>query len=503
MKTHSGTAQSYFTTLGAAGATTTSPAAPVPDEATPPFSDLLEQQESSAGFTPSTLPFTLPPLTTTPAPATPTVVSTTTSPTLASDLTAANLALIASGVAPVAPSPTGAHAAPWPNQDSSDLDDSPAGSNTSKSPSRTPIAGEKVAGQNPAAALVNTPLPRTTTTSFPASYTSTYSSLMTQVSLAGGKGFKNVQTATASAQNSAETAQNQASADLGELTSVLSAATKISGKAEEGPVSEKKSATSSGKRTFIQSDPDASAASNSQNSLSSLVSSIAQVALNQPATSSSSGASVSSAAIAPAAPATAGMTNGKKEKDMNAVLELPQPILNGAATTTVASTEKDVHIVLGSNSEFTDALQQVMHVAKASGLSESTPPLRVEIQIQTPAGAVVNVYVSRQDDGYRAQLSTNDPQALSWLKDQVTSLRQSSDLSVDTRWLPAQLETTSTAHASSSSSWQNDQQSGGGQQQLPDERPSSSRQKKAESEDSLLTPDDSFFTALAGLGSTS
>jgi hypothetical protein len=197
------------------------------------------------------------------------------------------------------------------------------------------------------------------------------------------------------------------------------------------------------------------------------------------------------------------MTNGNKEKDMNAVLDITQPDLSSVANLSVSGSQKDVHIVLGSNSEFTDALQQVMHVAKASGLSESTPPLRVEIQIQTPAGAVVNVYVSRQGDQYRTQLSTNDPQALSWLKDQITTLRQSTDLGVDTRWLPAQLESISTGEASLSSGQREQSFFGGQQQQTSDERSSFSRQKKSDSDESLATPDDSFFSALAGLGRAS
>ena len=54
--------------------------------------------------------------------------------------------------------------------------------------------------------------------------------------------------------------------------------------------------------------------------------------------------------------------------------------------------------------------------------------MRVAIEIQTPPGAIVNVYVSKQpDDQWRAQLSTNDPQALSWVQDKMSSLRQSNE----------------------------------------------------------------------------
>jgi hypothetical protein len=138
---------------------------------------------------------------------------------------------------------------------------------------------------------------------------------------------------------------------------------------------------------------------------------------------------------------------------MNATPEMTSLVVSSGTHPLVTSTSADLHIALASNHDFTDALHQVMHVAELSNMSRSTPPLRVAIEIQTPPGAIVNVYVSRQADStYRAQLSTSDPQALAWVNSQIGSLKDTADSGSAIRWSPAQLEPGSASLATSSGS---------------------------------------------------
>ena len=146
------------------------------------------------------------------------------------------------------------------------------------------------------------------------------------------------------------------------------------------------------------------------------------------------------------------MANGKKMDDMNSNLDMTSLVVSSGTNPLVMRTSADLHIALATNHDFTDALDQVMHVAELSNMSRSTPPLRVAIEIQTPPGAIVNVYVSRQaDSSYRAQLSTSDPQALSWVQNQISSLKGSTDTGSAIRWSPAQLEPAAGLSTSSSS----------------------------------------------------
>ena len=136
------------------------------------------------------------------------------------------------------------------------------------------------------------------------------------------------------------------------------------------------------------------------------------------------------------------------------------------------------HKVLNSNSEFTGVLRQAVHQVQSDPSVSVLSPRRISIEIQTPPGAVVNVYISRQNDQFRAQLSTSDPQALKWVQDQVSALQQSPDMGSDVRWLPAQLE-----------SQQRDESWRGGNNQdqpTPDER----NQKKAPESQN---PEDDFM----------
>ena len=193
---------------------------------------------------------------------------------------------------------------------------------------------------------------------------------------------------------------------------------------------------------------------------------------------------------------------------MNANLNLAGlEILSGYGVNTPAQQNApDMSILLSSNNDFQDALKQVMHVAELTQTSQSLTPMRVEMEIQTPPGAIVNVYVSRQNDQWRAQLSTNDPQALAWVQDQMTSLRQSNDVGVNVRWLPPQMES-GTAATSTSSSGQDSNlawdRGGQGQSsyQQPDERSQSGRQKQAAELPELAgVGSNSFMTTFAELG---
>jgi hypothetical protein len=182
-------------------------------------------------------------------------------------------------------------------------------------------------------------------------------------------------------------------------------------------------------------------------------------------------------------------------------------ILASANISTASNTSSDVNILLSSNHDFEDALKQVIHIAQLNAATGSTPnePTRVAIELQTPPGAIVNVYVSKQDGAYRAQLSTTDPAALSWVQDKIASLRQSNDLGVEVKWLPAQVESGSSISATTASSdgsnlnWNRD----GQQQNNPssDDRSQYQRQNQSSYEDDLAEAEaDSFSSNLAAVG---
>ena len=190
---------------------------------------------------------------------------------------------------------------------------------------------------------------------------------------------------------------------------------------------------------------------------------------------------------------------------MNAATNYPEIFSGYAPSVGTQTAAPDLQIKLSSNSDFDDALKQVMHVAELSQANISRAPMRVEMELQTPPGAIVNVYVSKQSDGWRAQLSTNDPAALSWVQDKMSSIKSSgSDLGINVRWLPPQIETSISTTGSSGSnlSWENNNQNQSGYQQ--DEQSQSNRQKKQELVPAFATGDeDDFFSALTGVGSAS
>jgi hypothetical protein len=289
------------------------------------------------------------------------------------------------------------------------------------------------------------------------------------------------ETASASdAENTTAAATTTLADEFGLSLSFPKAATKTTGSA----TAEKKSDSTPSQGSFLQSDTTVAnpswmlSGAVSPSQLVNIQDSISQTVTNHSGAPENTVNDLSGDATG-----AAGMANGKKEKDMNATLDLPNLVASTGTDPMTAKASPDLTIQLGSNQGFKDALGQVMRVAEVSGLSSTTPPLRVAIEIQTPPGAIVNVYVSKQDDGYRAQLSATDPQALSYVQDQISSLRQSTDTGVSVRWLPAQLETSSSLSSGSSSnesglSWDRGGQGQQGQQQQADERRQASQQKK-------------------------
>jgi hypothetical protein len=255
------------------------------------------------------------------------------------------------------------------------------------------------------------------------------------------------------------------------------------GKSATTSIAEKKSAAPTPERSFLQASGD----NNSSLAMALGLATAAAGQGTQPATSTTVTTTEFSSikglgGVSAGGLASAGMANGKKDGDMNATLEMPSLVASTGTNPLVTRTSADVHILLGSNKDFHEALEQVVHVADLSNLSKITPPLRVAIEIQTPPGAIVNVYVSRQADSYRAQLSTDDPVALTWVQDQISSLKQSSDSGVPVRWLPAQLDASPAAAASTSAGsdrnldWNRGQNQQGYQD--ANERQQSSRQQR-------------------------
>jgi len=273
------------------------------------------------------------------------------------------------------------------------------------------------------------------------------------------------------------------------------------------PAKEKKSAPASTEGSFLQSGPASSyTAAGTPEMLTGLPGITSGATVNQQLTSNNGTKNHPLEAVAATASTSAGTANVEKDQVMHAELNIPDlTVLSGNGGNAVPTQgNADLHIQLASNSDFTDALKQVMHIAQLTQTSESRAPMRVEMEIQTPPGAVVNVYVSKQDDGWRAQLSTNDPAALSWVQDQVSSLRQSGDLGVEVKWLPPQMESGTTLTTSSSQdsnlAWN---QGGQGQSndQPPDERQQPGRRQNAKATPELAAiPSNPFMETLAAVG---
>ncbi len=307
--------------------------------------------------------------------------------------------------------------------------------------------------------------------------------------------------------NTATTSEKTAESDLetADAPTFSLPIIQFAGKSATTSISEKKSASSTPERSFIQADSGVSSSLAMALGLGLAGSSLtAQESGNQSVTTKHFSPIKSTGSALAGGLAGTGMANGKKDSDMNATLEMPTLVTSTGSNPMVTRTSADVHILLGTNKDFQEALEQVVHVADLSNLSRVTPPLRVAIEIQTPPGAIVNVYVSRQGDSYRAQLSTEDPIALGWVQGQISSLKQSSDSGVVVKWLPAQLETSSASASSTSTGsdrnldWNRGQNQSGYQQ---DERQPSSRQKReAYADDDSSEASVPFLETLGVLG---
>jgi hypothetical protein len=271
---------------------------------------------------------------------------------------------------------------------------------------------------------------------------------------------------------------------------------------------EKKSTSTDEEGSFIQSDDSTSDANSSPlDTLTFLLNGGSNSSGTQQLTTESQSKKLSLDSVSGSSSSSAGTANVEKQNAMNTDFDIPQ-ILSATTgpSTALQQSTADVHIQLSSNNDFEDALTQVMHVAQLSQTTESRPPTRIAMELQTPPGAIVNVYVSRQNDQWRAQLSTNDPQALSWVQGKMSSLNQSSEFGVQVRWLPPQMES-GTAPSTNSGNDSNLAWDRGGQgqqgQQQSEERSKSRQQNDDESFSLAGLGTNSFMTALSAVGSAS
>lgn len=259
---------------------------------------------------------------------------------------------------------------------------------------------------------------------------------------------------------------------------------------------EKKSDAKATEGSFLQ---DKSGTSTTVSTLSGLfghppVTTIQATDPKQVASNSNSNNSYFSNLLGSASP-FAGTANVEKGQAMNADSTISQiAALSGFGqpASGVQQTHADLHIQLSSNNDFHDALKQVMHVAQLNDISQARTPMRVAIEVQTPPGAIVNVYVSRQNDQWRAQLSTNDPQALTWVQDKMNSIR-ASDVGVEVKWLPPQME--NTTGNESNLAWDR-----GGQNQSQYQQPEDRSQRQKRDAEPDLVGASQFMNTLSAVG---
>jgi len=265
------------------------------------------------------------------------------------------------------------------------------------------------------------------------------------------------------------------------------------------PHTEKKSTPASAKGSFLQPNgTPPTIASSLSGILGTSTATSSESIGEQSVTPTAESKNVSSIGLSANGTSTSGTANVEQQAAMNATLNNPAIYSSYGASVPDHQRPAEMNILLSSNNDFHDALTQVMHVAQLTQTNESRTPMRVEMEIQTPPGAIVNVYVSRQNDQWRAQLSTNDPQALSWVQDQMSSLRQSNTFGMEVRWLPPQMEGSASHNADLS--WDRGGQGQAGYQQ-PDDRSQSQRQKKASdaSAPAAIRPSQ-FINTLTALG---
>jgi hypothetical protein len=271
-----------------------------------------------------------------------------------------------------------------------------------------------------------------------------------------------------------------------------------------GASKEKKSAADSPEGSFLQLGATSSKSALTTPSLiAAPASALGDGAGNQQVATQFSSGKDALNGLGVTASSSVGTAPVEKKSSMSTDLNIPQAMI-GAGTNTVSRPLADVNILLSTNHDFEDALKQVVHIAQLSDLAASRAPTRIAIELQTPPGAIVNVYVSKQDNQYRAQLSTSDPAALSWVQDKIAALRQSDDLGVQVKWLPAQMESNPLSAATTSGNGSNFNSNRDGQNQndpQPDDRSQSGRQNQAPAyEDLADTEAEAFSSRFAAIG---
>ncbi|MEI9998731.1 MAG: hypothetical protein WDO13_05950 [Verrucomicrobiota bacterium] len=267
---------------------------------------------------------------------------------------------------------------------------------------------------------------------------------------------------------------------------------------------EKLSAAGASEGSFLQSGTSSqSDDTNPLNALNPLAAPTANTLAPQAVTGKPAPARTSVNDLAAAPALAVGTGNDIRKDGMNTDLA-SQMMTSLGTTNTAAPTGAEVKILLSTNNDFDDALKQVIHIAQLNDATAAQNPTRVAIELQTPPGAIVNVYVSKQDDQYRAQLSTSDPVALSWVQDKISSLKQDGGLGVEVKWLPAQMESApvvTTSTGGSNLNWNRDGQNQPGANQQQQQEEQSQRQRKAPLLETLAAMGASpFADALASLG---
>ncbi len=100
--------------------------------------------------------------------------------------------------------------------------------------------------------------------------------------------------------------------------------------------------------------------------------------------------------------------------------------------TVMSSSVKKETITVSNSEQFAEAVQNALNTPR------ELLPRRVEIQVQTPPGAVVTLSLTRSNGELRAQFDANNAQTLQWLNNEVGRL-QNMNFGLTVRWAPPQM----------------------------------------------------------------
>lgn len=100
--------------------------------------------------------------------------------------------------------------------------------------------------------------------------------------------------------------------------------------------------------------------------------------------------------------------------------------------TVLSSSVKKETITVSNSEQFAEAVQNALNTPR------ELLPRRVEIQMQTPPGAVVTLSLTRSNGELRAQFDANSAQTLQWLNNEVGRL-QNMNFGMAVRWAPPQM----------------------------------------------------------------